>query len=67
MRVSLLKFEPKVSNFPALEAKLASSAHTTMGSLFSVLGNDMNAYKKKNSLFYIKKYFFHLFSPQNNH
>ena len=34
MRVSLLKFEPKVSNFPVLEAKgMASSTCATAGSL----------------------------------
>ena len=35
MRVSLLKFEPKVSNFPVLEANgMASSTCATAGSLF---------------------------------
>ena len=34
MRVSLLKFEPKVSNFPVLEANvMASSTYATAGSL----------------------------------
>ena len=38
MRVSLLKFEPKVSNFPVLEAnEIASNTCATAGSLFFVL------------------------------
>ena len=37
MRVSLLKIEPKVSNFPVLEAKgMASSTCATAGSLYVV-------------------------------
>ena len=37
MRVSLLKFEPKVSNFPVLSARVADSTRATAQSLFSLL------------------------------
>ena len=36
--VSWLKFEPKISNFPAVSADVANTAHTTIGSLFSFNG-----------------------------
>ena len=37
MRVSLLKFEPKVSNFPVLSSRVADSTRATAQSLFSLL------------------------------
>ena len=43
MRVSLLKFEPRVSNFPALEAGWLLVPILQLRSLFSFLGNDMGA------------------------
>lgn len=37
MRVSLLKFDPKVSNFPVLSSRVADSTRATAQSLFSLL------------------------------
>ena len=36
MRVSLLKFEPRVSNFPVLSSRVADSTRATAQSLFSL-------------------------------
>ena len=36
IRVSLLKFEPKVSNFPVLSSRVADSTRATAQSLFSL-------------------------------
>ena len=38
MRVSCLKFEPRVSNLPVISARVADITHTTIGSLFLLYG-----------------------------
>ena len=48
--VSWLKFEPKVSNFPAVSANLADTAHTTIGSLFLFNGYKLGYVWKWTSL-----------------
>ena len=41
MRVSLLKFEPRVSNFPVLSSRVADSTLATAQSLFSFKRKNM--------------------------
>ena len=71
MRVSCLKFEPRVSNFPVLESEKAdSSTAVTMGSpffFFLIRGEDATSFTRekivitklhfKKVAFFIKNYF----------
>ena len=50
LAVSWLKFEPNVSNFPAVSADVADTAHTTIGSLFSFNGCIMGYVCEETSL-----------------
>ena len=50
LAVSWLKFEPKVSNFPAVSANVADTAHAIIGSLFLFNGCKLGYVGKWTSL-----------------
>ena len=50
LAVSWLNFEPRVSNFPAVSADVADTAHAIMGSLFSFNGCIMGYVCEETSL-----------------
>ena len=61
MRVSLLKFEPRVSNFPALEASWLLVSILQLRSLFSFLGNDNGPLKTILLMIVVLRYFLCLY------